>query len=125
LDDFESLEVHSGLREGEDYPARVQYCEHEVARHPGDHYVNERLASTYVLNGQYLKAIDSMGACHRKHPGIEDFLHGRALGFEFYGVGIHNDYIRQLLPDASEVITNLDELVPSMFRLLKRTLTNR
>jgi cobalamin biosynthesis protein CobT len=51
--------------------------------------------------------------------------HGRALGFEFYGVGIHHDYIRQLLPDASEVITNLDELVPSMFRLLQRTLTGK
>jgi hypothetical protein len=50
--------------------------------------------------------------------------HGRALGFEFYGVGIHHDYIKQLLPDASEVIPSLDELVPCMFRLLQRTLTN-
>jgi hypothetical protein len=50
--------------------------------------------------------------------------HGRALGFEFYGVGIHHDYIKQLLPGASEVIANLDELVPCMFRLLQRTLTN-
>ncbi len=51
--------------------------------------------------------------------------HGRALGFEFYGVGIHHDYIRQLLSGASEVITSLDDLVPSMFRLLQRTLTGR
>jgi cobalamin biosynthesis protein CobT len=50
--------------------------------------------------------------------------HGKALGFEFYGVGIHHDYIRQLLPGDSEVITSLDELVPCMFRLLQRTLTN-
>ena len=48
--------------------------------------------------------------------------HGRAMGFEFYGVGIHHDYIRQLLPGASEVITSLEELAPSMFRILQKTL---
>ena len=50
--------------------------------------------------------------------------HGRALGFEFYGVGIYHDYIKQLLPGDSEVITSLDELVPCMFRLLQRALIN-
>jgi hypothetical protein len=75
VDDFESWEVHSELRESEDYPALVRYCEREVARHLGDPYANERLGNAYVLNGQYQKAIDSMGACHRKHPDIEDFQH--------------------------------------------------
>ena len=51
--------------------------------------------------------------------------HGQALGFEFYGVGIRHDCIRQLLPSPSEVITRLDEIVPCMFRMLQRTLAER
>jgi uncharacterized protein YegL len=48
--------------------------------------------------------------------------HGKAMGFEFYGLGIEHDYIRKLLPDTSESITQLDDLVPTLFKLLRQTL---
>jgi cobalamin biosynthesis protein CobT len=48
--------------------------------------------------------------------------HGQALGFEFYGLGIEHDYIKKLLPDTSESITQLDDLVPTLFKLLRQTL---
>jgi tetratricopeptide (TPR) repeat protein len=72
-DDFESWEGHSELLESKDYPALVQYCEREVARNPGDLHAHGRLGEAYVLNGQYQKAIDSMGECHRAYPDVEDF----------------------------------------------------
>ena len=46
--------------------------------------------------------------------------HGRKMGFEFYGIGINDPNIQHFLPQHSKVITALDELAPSMFKLLER-----
>ncbi|MFA6716406.1 MAG: VWA domain-containing protein [Victivallales bacterium] len=45
--------------------------------------------------------------------------HGKRLGFEFYGIGIENPNIQSLLPGSSKVITQLEELSPTMFSLLE------
>ena len=73
FDDFEAWEMHSELLESEDYPGLVAYCEREVARHPEDLYAQNRLGDAYVLNGQYEKAIETMGEVHRKFPEIDAF----------------------------------------------------
>ena len=71
--DFEAWEVHAELLESEDYPALVDHCEREVARHPEDLYAQNRLGDAYVLNGQYEKTIETMGEVHRKFPDIKTF----------------------------------------------------
>jgi tetratricopeptide (TPR) repeat protein len=71
--DFEAWEVHAELLEKEDYPALVDYCEREVARHPEDLHAQNRLGDAYVLNGQYEEAIRAMGKIHRKFPDIDAF----------------------------------------------------
>ena len=53
---------------------------------------------------------------------VQSIKHGTKLGFEFYGLGIQHDAIRQYLPDSSVVINDLNELAPSMFSLLQRSL---
>ena len=45
--------------------------------------------------------------------------HGKRLGFEFYGIGINNSNIMSILPGNSKFITKLDELAPTMFKLLQ------
>jgi cobalamin biosynthesis protein CobT len=45
--------------------------------------------------------------------------HGRKLGFEFYGVGINDVHIKQLLPQNSRIVKDLNELAPAMFKLLQ------
>jgi Mg-chelatase subunit ChlD len=45
--------------------------------------------------------------------------HGKRLGFEFYGIGIENPNIQALLPGSSKVITQLEELSPTIFSLLQ------
>ncbi len=48
--------------------------------------------------------------------------HGKRLGFEFYGVGINNSNIMSILPGSSKFITKLEELAPTMFKLLQDAL---
>lgn len=48
--------------------------------------------------------------------------HGKALGFEFCGVGIGSDEILKLLPETSEHIEDIGQLAPCLFRILQRTL---
>jgi cobalamin biosynthesis protein CobT/von Willebrand factor type A domain-containing protein len=45
--------------------------------------------------------------------------HGKRLGFEFYGIGINNSNIMSILPGTSKFITKLEELTPTMFKLLE------
>ena len=45
--------------------------------------------------------------------------HGKRLGFEFYGIGINNSNIMSILPGTSKFITKLEELAPTMFKLLQ------
>ncbi len=52
-------------------------------------------------------------------------VHGKELGFEFYGISINDTYIKKMLPDHSRVITQLDELAPVMFELLQNALLHR
>jgi hypothetical protein len=47
---------------------------------------------------------------------------GKRLGFEFYGIGIENPNIQSLLPGSSKVITQLEELSPTMFELLQNAM---
>lgn len=44
---------------------------------------------------------------------------GKRLGFEFYGIGINNSNILTILPGTSKFITKLEELAPTMFKLLQ------
>ncbi len=48
--------------------------------------------------------------------------HGKRLGFEFYGIGINNSNIMSILPGSSKFITKLEELAPTMFKLLQDAL---
>ena len=45
--------------------------------------------------------------------------HGKRLGFEFYGIGINNPNIMSILPGTSKFISKLEELAPTMFKLLQ------
>ena len=45
--------------------------------------------------------------------------HGKHLGFEFYGIGIGNPHLMTILPNSSKVIAKLEELTPTMFKLLQ------
>jgi len=74
-EEFESWEFHFELHERRDYPALVLLCESEVNRNPHDLHAHERLGHAYVLNGDYDKAIRSMGRCHRQFPDIDAFQH--------------------------------------------------
>jgi len=58
-------------------------------------------------------------------PNTEEAIkHGKQLGFEFYGIGIKDTYIKNILPDHHKVITTLDELAPAMFGMLESALLN-
>ena len=48
--------------------------------------------------------------------------HGKRLGFEFYGIGINNSNIMSILPGSSKFISKLEELAPTMFKLLQDAL---
>ena len=50
---------------------------------------------------------------------VASIKQGKQLGFEFYGLGIQHDALKQYLPDEYEVINDLNELVPAMFNLLQ------
>ena len=50
--------------------------------------------------------------------------HGQKLGYEFYGIGIHDDNIKHLLPKSSKIINQLSDLAPAMFKLLQNALIN-
>ena len=58
--DFEEWEIHAELREHEDYPALVGYCQRRLRRHPDDPYSKYYLGEAYVLNGQHEAAIEFM-----------------------------------------------------------------
>ena len=45
------------------------------------------------------------------------------LGIEAYGIGINNPDIANLLPYNSRVITSMDDLAPTMFDILQKSLT--
>ncbi len=47
---------------------------------------------------------------------------GAELGFEFYGIGINDSNIMNILPKTSQVVNILDELAPAMFKLLQNAL---
>ena len=68
FDVFEDWEAHEEFLKNEDYPELVELCEREVTRHPEDLQAQECLGEAYVLNGQYQKAIETMGEVHRKFP---------------------------------------------------------
>lgn len=44
------------------------------------------------------------------------------LGFELYGIDIKDNSIEEILPQTSEVIMSLEELVPSVFAMLQKAL---
>ena len=48
--------------------------------------------------------------------------HGKHLGFEFYGIGIGNPHIMTILPNSSKVIAKIEELPPTMFKLLQEAI---
>jgi hypothetical protein len=64
-----------------------------------------------------------------KPDSVENTLkaieYGTQLGFEFYGIGMDNAYITQLLPNRSEYISDLNELAPTLFRVLQNALISR
>lgn len=47
---------------------------------------------------------------------------GKQFGFEFYGIGIVDRYIEQLLPDSNCIIKEMPDLAPAMFSLLQNAL---
>jgi len=51
--------------------------------------------------------------------------HGKRLGFEFYGIGINNSNIMSILPGTSKFITKLEELAPTMFKLLETAILKK
>jgi hypothetical protein len=64
-----------------------------------------------------------------KPDSVENTLkaieYGTQLGFEFYGIGMDNAYITQLLPNRSEYISDLNELAPTLFRVLQNALVKK
>ncbi len=73
FDDFEAWQIPARLLENEDYPGYVDYCERAVAHNSDDLHAQDRLGVAYIYNKQYEKAIDVMGAIHRKRPDLEGF----------------------------------------------------
>ncbi len=49
---------------------------------------------------------------------------GKRLGVELYGVGIHSDSVKQLIPHGSCRVDDLTELAPAMYDLLSGALVN-
>ncbi|MDD3311528.1 hypothetical protein [Pseudodesulfovibrio sp.] len=47
---------------------------------------------------------------------------GRRFGIEIYGLGIMSEAISKLLPDHSRTISDLSELAPAMFAMLRGAL---
>ena len=74
-EDFEAWEAHFELHGQRDYPSLVALCERGVASMPGDLFALERLGEAYVLNGQYQKALDTIGQFHHQHPDLRCFQH--------------------------------------------------
>jgi hypothetical protein len=62
--------------------------------------------------------------------GVPDSTHAathavnvaQKLGFEMYGLGIHDEHIVKLLPQTSRVINDLPDLAPTIFDLLQDAL---
>lgn len=49
----------------------------------------------------------------------------KRLGIECYGIGILDSSVKKFLPDTSEVIRNLKDLSPVLFKLIQKSLTTR
>ena len=71
--DFEEWEALSELRNEEEYPALVEYCEKKVKENPDDPYSQYHLGEAYVLNGEYEKAIQYMTRHLKNDPENLDF----------------------------------------------------
>ena len=56
------------------------------------------------------------------HAAIHAVTVAQNLGFEMYGLGIHDEHIVKLLPQTSRVINDLPDLAPTIFDLLQDAL---
>jgi tetratricopeptide (TPR) repeat protein len=73
--EYEAWEPYQEFLDKEDYPGLVKYCKHIAEQHPNDLYAQFYLGNTYVMNGEYDKAIEFMSEHHRRHPWNEDYQH--------------------------------------------------
>ena len=64
------------------------------------------------------------GEPDNKDNTIEAIRIGSMFGFEYYGIGIRAQSIKTLLPSSSMVISNINELGPALFSILRKTLTS-
>jgi len=71
--DFESGVEHQKFFDNEDYPGLVLHCKQRAERHPEDLYAQYYLGDSYVLNGEFEKAIEYMAEHHKKHPWNPDY----------------------------------------------------
>ena len=101
-DDGEAWEVYEELLKNEDYPGLVEFCQREVVRDPEDLHAQERMGEAYVLDGQYHKAIVTMGEVHRKFPDIDSFQH-LILDALFAAGKTENDYDWVLEPSVLRI----------------------
>ena len=69
MTDFEAWELYADFHVRRDSAGLFVLCENEVARGPRD-LTAERLADTYVLNGDYEKAIYFVSPIQHDYPDI-------------------------------------------------------
>lgn len=62
------------------------------------------------------------GVPDNTHAAIHAVTVAQNLGFEMYGLGIHDEHIVKLLPQTSRVINDLPDLAPTIFDLLQDAL---
>ena len=70
---FEYWEPYQEFLDNEDYSGLVRYCKKRAEKHSNDLYAQYHLGNSYVLNGEYKKAIEFMAAHHKKHPWNSDY----------------------------------------------------
>lgn len=71
--DIEEWEAFYDFHENEDYPALVKYCVEKLKEDPNDTYSQINLGKSYVLNGDYEKAIQFISPHLKKSPENTDF----------------------------------------------------
>ena len=63
------------LLEEKDYPGLIQYCKNRATENPGDLYAKANLGNSYILNGNYEKALSYLTECHQQYPDIDEYQH--------------------------------------------------
>jgi tetratricopeptide (TPR) repeat protein len=116
LYDFEEWELPAELHDKEDFPALVEYWKRRAKQLPDDLYSQYELGDTFVLNGEYEKAIEFMSEHHRKHPGNTDYQH--VILDALFALGKTEDDFEWL--EKPVVLRMSQEIVDTCYELLKR-----